>query len=117
MDEQLKHKRFQWGVALAWAPWLPMMFGLYNIFSGISNSKATGLAAVAGGLVESYALAGLAAVLICEVGAIVLLFRAFSRGHGLRSAVSVLSISASGLMLILFCLTLWLLWFQNHHRS
>ncbi len=114
MDD-LKQKRFLWGVALAWAPWVPTMIGFANAFRGISNTKATGLAAVAGGIAEMYALLGLAATLICEVSAMVLLFRAFSRGHGVRSAFSVFSICMSGLMILVFCLSLWLFWFESHH--
>jgi len=114
MESDGKQKRFFWGVALAWVPWVPMIIGLRNIFVGIGNSKATGVGAIAGGLVESYADAGLAAILICEVGAMALLFRAFSHGRGLRSAFSVLSICMSGLMLLLFCLSLWLFWFVRH---
>ena len=44
-----------------------------------------------------------------------LLFRAFARGHGVRSVFSVLSIGVSGLMILLFTLSLWVFWFQNHH--
>jgi hypothetical protein len=58
--------------------------------------------------------AGIAATFICEVSAMALLFRAFSRGHGVRSAFSVLSIGVSSLMILLFCLSVWLLWFQSH---
>jgi hypothetical protein len=115
VEDELKHKRFLWGAALAWAPWVPMMIGLSYLFVGIGNSEATGLAAVAGGFAEAYALVGLAATLICEVGAMALLFRAFSQGHGIRSAFSVLSICMSGLMILLFCLSLWLFWFARHH--
>ncbi len=115
MDDKLKQKRFLWGVALAWAPSIPTMIGLGYAFAGIGNSKATGLAAVAGGFAEMYVLFGLAATLICEVGALVLLFRAFSSGHGVRSAFSVLSICVSGLMLIFFCLSLWAFWIARHH--
>lgn len=115
MDDSTK-RRFLWGVALAWAPWVPTLIGLSYAFRGIFNSKATGLAAVAGGFLESYVLVGLAATLICEASALVLLVRAFSRGHGIRSAVSVLSIGMSGLMILLFCLSLWLFWFESHHR-
>jgi hypothetical protein len=112
-----KHqKRFLWGVALAWAPGIPIFIGLRDAFIGINNSKATGLAAVAGGLAEAYVTVGLAATLICEVWAMTPLFRSFSRGHGLRSALSILSLCMSGLTLILFCLFLWLFWFQRHHN-
>ena len=114
MEDELKQKRFLWAVALAWAPWVPMMIGIGHLFVGISSSKATGLAAVVGGFAEMYVLTGLAATVICEVCAMVLLFRAFSRGHGVRSAVSVLSICISGLMMILFCLSVWALWSAKH---
>jgi hypothetical protein len=116
VDDDLKHKRFLWGAALAWAPAVPMMIGLGYAFVGIGNSKATGLAAVAGGFAEMYVLLGLAATLICAVSAMVLLFRAFSRGHGVRSVLSVLSICVSGFMILLFGLSLWLFWFEIHHR-
>jgi hypothetical protein len=116
MDDALKQKRFLWGVALAWAPWVPTLIGLRSVFTGISNTKATGLAALAGGFAEMYVMVGLVATVICEVSATVLLFRAFSAGHGVRSAFSALSICMSALMLLLFCLSLWLLWFASHHR-
>ncbi|MGA2745134.1 MAG: hypothetical protein ABSE44_10620 [Candidatus Sulfotelmatobacter sp.] len=110
----MKQKRFFWGVALAWAPWVPMMIGLAYMFRGISNSRATGLAAVAGGFAEMFVTVGLAATLICEVGALALLFRAFSPGHALRGVFSVLSICMSGLMIVLFGLSVWVLWLQAH---
>ena len=114
MEDELKQKRFLLGAALAWVPSIPMIIGLGYAFVGIGNSKATGLAAVAGGFVEMYVLFGLAATLICQVSAIVLLFRAFSRAHGVRSAFSVLSICVSGLMILFFGLSLWLFWFESH---
>jgi hypothetical protein len=116
VDDELKHKRFLWGAALAWAPAIPMMIGLGYAFVGIGNSKATGLAAVGAGFAEMYVLLGLAATLICEVSAMVLLFRAFSREHGARSVLSVLSICVSGLMILFFGLSLWMFWFMSHHR-
>jgi hypothetical protein len=115
MDDELRHERFLWGVVLAWAPWVPMMIGLSYLFRGMRNSKAIGVAAVAGGFAEGYVLVGLAATLICKIGAMALLFRAFSRGHVVRSVFSVLSICVSGLMILLFTLSLWMFWFQSHH--
>jgi hypothetical protein len=115
MEFDLKQKRFLWGVALAWVPAIPMMIGLGNAFVGIGNSRATGLAAVAGGFAEMYVLVGVAATLICEVSATVLLFRAISSGHSARSAFSVLSICVSSLMILLFCLSVWMFWFVRHH--
>ena len=116
MEADQSRKRFLWGVALAWVPGIPILIGLRDAFIGINNSKATGLAAVAGGLAETYVTVGLAATLICEVWAMTLIFRSFSRGHGLRSAFSILTLCMSGLTLILFCLSLWLFWFQSHHN-
>lgn len=116
MEHDQSQKRFLWGVALAWVPMIPMIIGFSSAFIGINNSKATGLAAVTGGLAETYFTIGLAATLICEVWAMTLLFRSFSRGHGPRSAFSVLSLCVSGLTLVLFCLSLSLFWFQIHHR-
>ena len=114
VDNELKQKRFLWGVALAWAPGIPIIIGVGCAFVGIGNSKATGLAAVAGGFAETYITVGLAATLICEVGALALLMRAFSRGHAARSAFSVFSICVSGLVMILFCLSLWMFWYARH---
>ena len=116
MESDQQRKLFLRGVALAWVPALPAIIGLHNAFVGINNSKATGLAAVAGGFAEMYITVGLAATLICEVCAMTLLFRAFSRGHGVRSAFTVLSLCISGLTLVLFCLSLWLFWFLSHER-
>jgi hypothetical protein len=113
--DELKQKRFLWGVALAWAPWVPTMIVFGYELRGIAGTKAIGLAVVAGGFVETYVMVGLAATVICEVSAMALLFRAFSRGHGVRSAFSVLSICMSGLMILVFCLSLWLFWFESHH--
>jgi hypothetical protein len=114
MEDELKRRRFLWGVALVWVPWVPVIIGLCNAFVGIANTKATGLAAVAGGLVETQVMVGLAATLICEVIAMTLLFRAFSSGHELRSVVSALSICMSGLLILLFGLSVWFVWFASH---
>ena len=113
--DPLKKKRFLWGVLLAWAPWLPTIIGLGFTFRDISAEKATGLAAVAGGLTETFLLFGLLVTFVFEVAAIVLLVRAFERGHWLRSLFLAVSLCLSGLMLLLFGVFLWLSWFQTHH--
>ena len=46
--------KFLWGLVLAWAPAIPVIIGMRNTFRGISETKATGLGAVAGGLAEAY---------------------------------------------------------------
>ena len=111
MDE-LKTKRFLWGVVLAWAPWLPILVGLSHTILG---QNATGIGAVAGGLNEIFIVWGIGAVLIGQVIAIILLCLTFAPGHWIRSLFSVLSICLSALMLILVGLFLWLSWFQAHH--
>jgi len=111
----LKKKRFLWGVLLAWAPWLPTIIGLGYAFRGIAAEKATGLAVVTGGLMETFFLFGLLATVVFEVAAIILLVRAFEHGHWLRSLFVVFSLCLSGLMLLLFGLFLWSNWFQVHH--
>lgn len=115
MDE-LKKKPFLWGVALAWAPWIPTLIGFGSAFRGISEQKATGLGGVGAGLAESFVLCAMGAILVGEVAAIVLLSRAFSPGHWIRSSFSVLSICLSGLMLLLVGLFFWLSWFQTRHN-
>ena len=112
--DPLKKKRFLWGVLLAWTPWLPTIIGLGYAFRGIAREKATGLAAVAGGLTETFLLFGLLATVVFEVAAIILLLRAFEPGHWLRSLFLVFSLCPSGLMLLLFGVFLWLSWFQVH---
>jgi hypothetical protein len=111
--EDLKKKRFVLGVLLAWVPWIPTLIGIGSAFWGISEQKATGLGVVAGGLPEMFVLSGIGAILISQVAAMVLLFRAFSPGHSARTLFSVLSVCLSGLMLLLVGLSLWLLWFRT----
>ena len=112
-DEVRRKKRFLWGALLAWAPWLPILIGLGQT---IAKQKATGIGAVAGGLTELFVVWGIGAVLIGQVAAIILLFRAFSPGHWMRGLFCVLSICLSALMLLLVGLFFWLSWSQAHHH-
>ena len=115
MDE-LKKKRFAWGVLLAWLPWVPVLIGVAHAFRGIAGTKATGLGVIAVGIAEIFVWFGFGAMLVCAVAAMGLLFRSFSQGSGFRGFFTVVSIAASGLLLLLLCLFLWLLWFQNHQN-
>jgi hypothetical protein len=115
--DALKKRRALWGVLLAWTPWLPTTIGLGFAFRGIAAEKATGLAAVAGGLTETFLLFGLLATVVFEVAAIILLVRSFEPGHWLRSLFLTLSLGLSGLMLLLFGAFLWLSWFQIHRPT
>jgi hypothetical protein len=115
--DELKKKWFLWGAALVWTPWIPTIIGLGYALIGVWGQKATGIGVVAGGLAELFVLWGIIAIVIGQTAAIVLLFRAFSPGHWLRSWFSVLSICLSGLMLLLVGFFLWFSWFRSHHTS
>jgi len=115
--DDLKKKRFLWGLVLAWTPWIPTLIGLGGVLRGIWEQKATGIGAVAGGMTELFVVWGIGAMLIAQVTAIVLLLRAFSPGHWLRSLFSVVSICLSAVMLLLVSLFLWFSWFRIHYPS
>jgi len=113
--DDIKRKRFLWGVCLAWTPFLFLIIGIFSAFNGIAREKATGLAVVAGGLTELFSTFGLAAILVLEVAAIILLLRATSGARPLRTFFSVISICCSVFMLTILVLFLWLFVFQFHH--
>jgi hypothetical protein len=104
--------KFRWGLLLAWIPLLffivPTAIGIVNAFVSITNQRATGLAAVAGGFAEVLATFGLVAVVGSEVAAIVMLIRSLSRSHPMRTVVAIISASCGGLLLCLVGLFLWL---------
>ena len=103
MEDALKKKHFLWGVLLGISPWIPTVIGLGSAFVGVSNSKATGLAAVAGGMVELLVWWGIATMLVFQIAAIIFLLRSFSSAHILRSLTAAVFVLASGLMLLLVC--------------
>jgi hypothetical protein len=70
-------------------------------FRGLSEQKATGLGAVAGGISEAYAY-GMAFTIIAPITAIVLLGRSLSDGHRFRNFISWLLMGWSSLMLLYF---------------
>ncbi|HLK31967.1 MAG TPA: hypothetical protein VKT29_02690, partial [Terriglobales bacterium] len=102
-----KH-RFLWGLVLVWAPAVPLIVGLSNIFRGISETKATGLGAAAGGLVEGYVIFGFIVAFVFQVIGIVLLARSFSEGRPARSFFSLISLAWSMFALLLAGVFLWL---------
>jgi hypothetical protein len=112
-----KRRWFFWGIALALLPSLPTLIGLTNAFSGIVSTKATGLAAVAGGLAETYVTCGLLTTLILPVVAIVCLVKSCSRDRALRTAIAVLSIAWSALLLAIFGFGAWLYWVYIPRQS
>jgi magnesium-transporting ATPase (P-type) len=107
-SDDAKKKRFLWGVLLAWIPFFFLVFpAMFSAFREISTSKTTGLGAVSAGFSEAFATFGLATTLVLEVTGIVLLVRAFSKDHPMRSFFSVVSICCSGLTLAILALCLW----------
>ncbi|MBI1740904.1 MAG: hypothetical protein HYR57_08505 [Candidatus Koribacter versatilis] len=118
MDDQsadIKGKRFLWGLCLAWIPFfflaIPAAIGIFHAFQGISQEKATGLGAVAGGLAEFFATFGFAATIMFEIVAITMLLRSFSGERPMRSTISAISICCSGFMLAIVGVFVWLTYF------
>src|SRR5581483_4642347 len=89
------------GVAIGWFSLIPLIYGCTNAFRGISEQKATGLGAVAGGIAEACTMFGVFAIVATEVGAIYLLVTSWSRGRSGRNFLSIITIAWSGLTLFL----------------
>jgi hypothetical protein len=114
-DDDRKRKRFFWGLALAWLPFIPVLVGLVNAFRGISTEKATGLGAVAGGITEMGVLYVLTLAPILALSAMVLLLRSLSKAHPLRNIWAVISLCWSALMISLLALFFWLVYVFPRH--
>jgi hypothetical protein len=72
------------GAILAGVSSIPFIIMSFYAFHGMSQDKATGLGAVAGGLIEGNATFGFILSFVLPVAAIVLLGRSFSRGDRMR---------------------------------
>jgi hypothetical protein len=107
-SDERKAKYFLWGAVLTWTLSVPLVIGIFHAFRGISEQKATGLGAVAGGVAEAYAIFGLFLAFVLPVGAIVLLVKSFSLGHRMRALFSLLYICWSALALAFAGLFVWL---------
>ena len=111
MDDSVSHDRkrksFFWGTVLSGTLSIPLIIVFFNALKGLSAEKATGLAAIAGGLAEVYVTLGLLLSLVLPVAAIVLLVRSFSAGHQMRALFSLLCICACALILALAGLFAW----------
>ena len=106
----LARARFVKGLLLAWIPLLVVMGPFFaEAFRDISNQKATGLGAVAGGLSQALTTFGLAALVVTQIAAIVLLARSFGRKHLLRSTLSMVTICCSVLLMAYLGMLAWLL--------
>lgn len=106
-----RRKQFLWGIALAWVPFLflavPTALGVYRALRGISQEKATGLAAVGGGLVEFFVTFGLVTTVVFECAAVVLLVRTIHRGRAARTFISAFSLCCSAIMLSVAGVFVW----------
>jgi hypothetical protein len=108
LTQERKRRWFVWGTVVSCTLSIPLIIGMSNVFNGIAKEKATGLAAVAGGLAEGYVTFGMVLAFAMPITAILLLSRSFARGHGLRSLFSLVCICWNALMLALAGLFLWL---------
>jgi len=110
--EIAEKNKFRCGLLLAWVPLLffivPTAIGFVNALVSITNQRATGLAAVAGGFAELLATFGLVVVVGSEVAAMVMLIRSSSCSHPIRTVVAIISVCCGGLLLCLVGLFLWL---------
>jgi hypothetical protein len=95
-------KKLWRGLALTWGPWLVVIVPVvFNMFRGIREQKATGLGAVAGGIVEVLVTWGLLSLVLCEVGGMVLLAKSVRGGDRLRAVLAVMSLVFAALALVL----------------
>jgi hypothetical protein len=103
-------RRFRWGFLLVCASWIPVwivVLRVFNSFRGITENKATGLGAVAGGYVENLGIFGAMVGVAFAVIGITLLIRSCSREHWLRSLFSVVVICLTTLPILLTALSFW----------
>ena len=111
-----KRKRFLWGVAIGWFSIIPLLYGCANAFKGVSQQKATGLGAVAGGMAEVCATVGALVLLLTPLIAIYLLVTSWSRDQAARNFFSVVTILWSGFTLFLILGAAWLMFVFPHQR-
>jgi uncharacterized membrane protein len=116
-SDKRKRKYFLWGSILTWTLSIPLIIGIFHAFRGISEQKATGLGAVAGGVAEAYAMFGLILAFVLPVWAIVLLVKSFSGGHSARAVFSLLYICWSALTLAFAGLFVWFSLIYLPHRD
>jgi hypothetical protein len=116
-SDERKRKNFLWGTALTWTLSIPLIIGVANGFKGISEQKATGLGAVAGGLAEAYGTLGLILAFVMPIAAIVLLVKSFSGGHRTRAIFSLLYICWSALTLAFAGLFVWVSLIYLRHTA
>jgi hypothetical protein len=106
--------RFLWGIFLGWVPFLFFVLPFASAFRGISSTKATGVAAVAGGLGEAFATLGFVCFLTAQISAIVLLSRSLAKGRGLKNVLAIISIVVCVFTLLIVVGGVWLVFASRH---
>ncbi len=114
---EVNAKRFLWGIALVWAPWIPILIAFGDVLYQMSRAKATGLGAVAGGFSEIFVMYGVVGTLVAQLFAIVLLSKSLLPGRPVRNFFSILSLCLSGLMIVMIAVFLWLSWSWAHRAG
>jgi hypothetical protein len=110
-------KRFLWGAALVWVPWIPILVAFGHVLYQASRVKATGIGAVAGGFGEIFVVYGVAGTFVAQLFAVVLLSKSLSPGRPLRNFFSILSLCLSALMIVIIAVFLWLSWSWTHRAT
>ncbi len=104
--------RFLLGILLAWVPIVIVIAPIFvSVFGEITNQKATGLGAVAGGLSEALLTFGIVAFVTTQIVAIVFLVRSIGSAETSQNIVAILTAGFSVLVLVATGLLLWLMWF------
>ena len=98
---------FFWGMVLVVTSSIPLLVMFFNAFRGMAREKATGLAAVAGGLTEAYVTFGFILSLVLPVASIILLVRSLSGANRARKLFSLLLIAWGAFILLLWGLGGW----------
>jgi hypothetical protein len=94
-------KSLRWGILLAWVPLAMVVVpGVFYSFHGITEQKATGLGAVAGGIAEMILTWGVLSFIGVEVASLVFTVRALRGGVG-RAGVLPAVASVMGALLAL----------------
>jgi len=115
LSHEKETPRLLWGLLLAWVPLLFFVLPVFTVFRGVSEQKATGVGAIAGGFSEALVSFGFVTMVVFELAAIVFLARALSRSHPARTLLSLLSIGCSGLMIAVLTLFLVLFFVRLPH--
>jgi hypothetical protein len=103
-----KKRMFFYGMLLTLLILVPSIISIMVSFRGISEQRATGLGAVAGGISEAYAIYGMAFTIVAPIVVIVFFIKSLAPGHAFRSLISWLLIGWSSLMLTYFALGAWI---------